>query len=125
LERKIHKCIRDKRKTTNKSKGICTVLNQINNFDDSILSSGTGDKSHDISIENKSTEKSFDKTSTISEVVSSEKKSNSKDSQHEINRRNYKNLSKIFLNFKKKNRKSYLQFHIPSLLKMTRRKKTS
>jgi hypothetical protein len=106
VERKIHICLKDKRKK--KESGISAVLEQIHNLDDSSLtginSTGT-DKSFDvISLGNKSTEKSFDRSIEQDEFGSSGKKVSrgyspcNFNSQYELNKRKYKNFSKTIYN---------------------------
>jgi hypothetical protein len=105
IQRKHHVCRKEKRKKTDKSSGLCTVLDQLNELDDSLLnmSTGTGDKSNEISRDNKSTESFDDKSSLKEEMKSnySEKKMSPKklklnDSVHEMTKQSYKKFS-IFL----------------------------
>lgn len=106
VERKMHVCSKDRR--NRKDSGICAVLEQIHNLNDSTLSgvnSTCTDKSFDvISIGNKSTEKSFDRSVEQDEFGSSGKKvsrgySPKNNSQYELNKRKYKNFSKTIMNF--------------------------
>ncbi len=105
IQRKHHVCRKEKRKKTDKSSGLCSVLDQLNELDDSLMnmSTGTGDKSYEVSGDYKSTG-SFDEKSSLKQEIQSNnsdkkispKKIKLNDSVHEMTKQSYKKFSIYF-----------------------------